>query len=709
MNLSPTPTQPSESVDTRRETERYFSGRWLVLARVTWIVVVILALMVVLAGFVAPQDFCGKVPCSIVGYFGSFAYAFILSVPPTIIWIIVGVVLFLRKSEDRMVWLVSLTFVIGGVCTLTDNLFLNGTDHEFNGPLIWQFAPLSLYLLKSVLTLLTFAVFPNGRFVPRWTRWVPFIYLAYALLYLVVLPIHLPGWMLFDNPVNAVLWFGCEGCLVVMQLYRFARRSGSVERQQIKWILFSFVVLLVLDVLGTAIPNLLSTPLLYAIGNGIFNYSILIVPFSLMIALLRYRLWDIDIIINRTLVYGTLTACIVGLYAVVVGTLSTFLQAQGNFLISLLATGLVAVVFHPLREQLQQLVNRLFYGQRDEPYSVISQLGSRLEATLAPEQVLSTIAETTAQALKLPYVALVLEQDEVSDITTSYGTPTGESVHIPLLYQTEQLGKLLVAPRSPGDVFGPVDRRLLEDLARQAGVAVYAVRLTINLQRLASDLQSSRALLVTTREEERRRLRRDLHDGLGSVLASLNLQAGAISALLLRDRAAAETLLEEQQHAIRTAIADIRRLVYTLRPPSLDELGLLGALRERAAHYTLSTGVLADEEHTPGLQVAIEVPKNLPPLPAAVEVATYRIVQEALANVARHSQASNCWLHLSIVGGTLQVEVTDNGVSLPLEVHEGVGLLSMHELAAELGGRCHIQPGPKGGTQVRASLPFLVD
>jgi GAF domain-containing protein len=178
----------------------------------------------------------------------------------------------------------------------------------------------------------------------------------------------------------------------------------------------------------------------------------------------------------------------------------------------------VAVLFQPLRSRLQRGVKRLMYGERDDPYAVTSRLGRRLEATLAPEAVLPTIVETIAQALKLPYAAILLKEGEGFQTTAAYGSPTGEPGTLPLVYQREEIGRLVIAPRAPGEEFLAADRGLLEDLALQAEVAVHAVRLT-------SDLQRSRERLVATREEERRRLRRDLYDGLGPTLASLALTA----------------------------------------------------------------------------------------------------------------------------------------------------------------------------------------
>jgi signal transduction histidine kinase len=285
------------------------------------------------------------------------------------------------------------------------------------------------------------------------------------------------------------------------------------------------------------------------------------IPVAAGIAILKYHLFDIDLLTTRTLVYGSLSAAVVGLYVLVVGFLGALLQARGSLLVSLLAAGLVAVLFAPLRERLQRGVNRLMYGERDNLYAVLSRLGQRLEATLEPSAALQTIAETVAQALKLPYVAVALQQDGELVTAAEYGTSMGEPTILPLVYQKETVGGLILSPRTPKEPFGPADRHLLEDLARHAEVAVHAVRLT-------ADLQRSRERLVTTREEERRRLRRDLHDGLGPQLATLTLKLDAARNLLTHEPKAADALLGELKAETQASIADIRRLVYALRPPS---------------------------------------------------------------------------------------------------------------------------------------------
>ncbi len=373
---------------------------------------------------------------------------------------------------------------------------------------------------------------------------------------------------------------------------------------------------------------------------------------------------DVICNINRTLLYGGLSASVVGIYILVVGYLGTLFRMSGNLLIELFATGLVAVLFQPLRGWLQQGVTRLMYGQRDEPYIVVSRLGRRLESTLAPEAVLPAIVETVAQALKLPYAAICLKQGDELVIVASYGSAREDLVRLPLVYQAEQIGELLLTPRASGEPLTPADRVLLGDLARQAGVAVHAVRLTADLKRLTVDLQRSREHLVTTREEERRRLRRDLHDGLGPALGSLTLQLDTARNLFKSDPSAADTLLVDLKVQVQTAITDIRRLVYELRPPTLDELGLVSALREQVTRY-----------RKPGLSITLNAPEHLSPLPAAVEVAIYRIAQEALTNVVRHANAQHAVLMLD-VANDVYLEVCDDGQGHPFGLPRrcGVGL-----------------------------------
>src|SRR5215207_750095 len=509
-------------------------------------------------------------------------------------------------------------------------------------------------------------------------------------------------------------------------LVRLRRASGDA-RQQLKWFLYAAVpaavclsaflveamisnysMILMFQTWGTLDINVgIKSYNLFYVSSYVPAFALLLLAVFTCVAILRYRLYDIDLLINRTLVYGSLTAGVAGIYLLAVVGLGALFQAQGNLGVSLLATGLVALLFQPLRSRLQRGVNQLMYGERDDPSAVTSRLGRRLEATLAPEAVLPTVVETIAQALKLPYAAILLKEGEGFRSAAAYGSPTAEPEALALVYQREEIGRLVIAPRAPGEQFSTGDRRLLEDLARQAEVAVHAVRLT-------ADLQGSRERLVTTREEERRRLRRDLHDGLGPTLASFALKLDAARKLVRRKPEDAEVLLSRLKEHTQDTVTEVRRLVYGLRPPALDDLGLVAAVRQQAESYGFVThkgfSGAAGNVASGGAELAfsLEAPGDLPTLPAAVEVACYRIAQEALTNVARYAKARTCRIRLSVDRGAsmLDLEVKDDGVGMPEDRVAGVGLTSMRERAEELGGTCDVEPGPQGGTRVLARLPL---
>lgn len=725
MKYKDKPMENSIAINQPGYVSTRIEGYWLVFARAAWLITALLAVGLFVASipsyFAFLQTICTTASCATssqltpknvqelqqLGLSPGFYAAYVVTSTFTwsLIWIIVAAVIFWYKSNERMALLVAfflVTFVIA-----------------FNGDMLLTLPPDLHFLIQClryggvVSFALVFSLFPNGQFVPRWVRWlvlmwmvgeIPDTFLRNSSSIVKILN------QLWYPPLFTVFIIG----FVIMQAYRYRSVSNAIERQQTKWAVFGFAIALLLFavyiLLGVILPSSILTNILAnLVANTMLYLFLLCIPLSIGVSLFRYRLWDIDIIVNRTLVYGTLTACIIVINGLIVGIFSALFQQRANFVVSLLASGVTIVLFQPLRLRLQSAVDRLMYGERDNPYKVISRLGQRLEAALAPETVLPTIVETVAQSLKLPYAAIVLTEEKEAKMVAVYGKAQEEVAHLPLTYQAEPVGELLLAPRAPGEAFTPADRALLTDLARQAGISVHTVQLTADLQRLTAELQHSQTQLVTTREEERRRLRRDLHDGLGSVLASLNMQTGAIRALLTSDLPAADALLLEQQQTIRSAIGDIRRLVYELRPPSLDELGLVGALRERAAQYNAQRGLAGGRDGAEGLHgLRVDVSaSDLPPaLPAAVEVAVYRIVQEALANVARHARAHSCQIDLVQEDGQLHVEITDDGIGLPASYSPGIGLRSMRERARELGGNFEVFSRPEGGTLVCVCLPI---
>jgi signal transduction histidine kinase len=655
-------------------------GHWLLLARLLWLAVFVLTLVV----------FCANLLVSNYGLATT-----ILLVAATSVWFAVSLVLFWHKSNEWAVLLFSLVIVLTGGIS-----FPPRPDALLHDGAWWVLVDVLEFLAGIALSF--GYTFPDGRFVPGFTRWLALGWIIIGLLPVPILAAVYP-WSWWLSPPYTLVRVAFYCSLALALLYRYRRRATPVQRQQIKWVVFAATIVigavtienLVLNVLPSYLPALGVSSQLQHLVRALTLYLLpVLIPLSIGVALLRYRLWEIDILINRTLVYGVLTLSTVALYILVVVGLGTLLQEQGNLGLALLATGLVAVVFQPLRTRLQRAVNHLMYGERDNPYRVISRLGQRLEATLAPDAVLPTIVETVAQALKLPYAAITLQQGEEVLTAASYGAARGEMVHLPLVYQTEQVGELVLAPRAPGEHFSPADRALLEDVARQAGIAAHAVRLTADLKRLTVDLQRERERLVTAREEERRRLRRDLHDGLGPQLASLTLKLETARNRLAYDPLA-QTLLSDLTGRTQNAVADIRRLVYALRPPALDELGLLAALRELTLQY--SDQVI----------MHLDAPTCLPELSAAVEVAIYRITQEALTNVVRHAAAQHCNTRLTLdePAGWLSLSIQDDGCGLPQARSVGVGLISMRERAEELGGTWTIEPMPTRGTHILVRLP----
>ena len=621
----------------------------------------------------------------------------ILVVPVAILW---GLV-FRRYTQRWVGVLACLGFVFLGVSL--GNVVWSWTQTSelvaFIGDIISEIGATALLLLLFL--------FPDGRFVTRWSRYsayvLLFIILPFGLINLIISPGHDQN---IADTINGLSFLLFIVLGTIAQIVRYRRYSNRLQQQQTKWVVMG-VVSLMLGVLQWFLfmelfpfdPGL--PRLTWNIVGGVLGFILsAFFPVSLGLAILNYRLWDIDLLINRTLVYVGMSIIIVGFYTFIVSGLSAVFRAQANFLTTLLATGLIAVLFQPMRERMQRGVNRMIFGDRDDPTAVLARLGQRLEAISQPDAVLPAIVETVAQALKLPYVAITLPDDVLMAETGIHFDAPLQAFS--LTYQSETIGQLRVAARSPNEALSEADERVLRQVAVQAGTAVHAIRLT-------HDLQQSRIRLVTTREEERRRLRRDLHDELGPLIASQGLKLAAARELLRDNPELAAQLLDDVLAKNQNTVADVRRLVYNLRPPSLDELGLVGAIREHVQNV----------EQT-ALQVTITAPDELPPLSAAVEAAAYRIVLEAYTNVVRHAGAGRCEILLRLETRnwrlknaqspisnlqSLILKIEDDGVGLNENGRHGIGLISMRERAEEVGGVCEIVSSERG-VRVTAVLPL---
>jgi two-component system NarL family sensor kinase len=347
-----------------------------------------------------------------------------------------------------------------------------------------------------------------------------------------------------------------------------------------------------------------------------------------------------------------------------------------------------------------RLYGRAWLGRfsTTELYRVVSALALRMEYTQAPDELLSAVAELIGVELRLPYVLIEIEHSAWGEASAEYGAVIGELSALPLTYQGLPAGRLVVSGRRAGRAVGRRDRRVLADVARHAGAALHTAR-------LLGDLRQSLDRVLYAREEERRRLRHELHDSLGPILAGISLGLHAARRVMRRDPSQAEQLIDHLEQELQSAIGEVRRLFEVLRPPALDQLGLVPAIREQIELLggRMHAGAGGDLAVRFGLEST-----ELGSLPALVEVAAYRIVCEALTNVVRHSRARTCTVTLRRESG-LRVEISDDGVGVGGGPGRGLGLGSMRERAAELGGSFVIDSPARGGTRIVAVLPIQPD
>ncbi len=448
------------------------------------------------------------------------------------------------------------------------------------------------------------------------------------------------------------------------------RRADPDERRATGWVLY-----------GAALSGVF---VVVAIQTEVMQYvgavGVAILPICCMVALARHPLWDLHLMVRRSLVYGGLTAAVAAAYAGVVGLLGGVVGASTGA--PIVATAVVAMLVLPLHHLLRRMVNRIVYGQPEDPYVTTSRLSQRLGSAVAPDQVtgvvLPEILAGVVRALQLRHLALAMADGR----TFSFGSPVPDPVELPLRHAGRLVGTLRAVPAHGG--LTRSERRALEDVAAQAAVAVHGVLLT-------GELQRERERVIAAREEERRRLRRELHDGVGTALAAACLQAEAADHLMGEDVEDGRALLRRLGDQLREAVVEVRAVTRNLRPAMLDELGLVGALRELGAR---SSG--------PERPVDVEV-GELGEVPAAVEVAAYLVVAELVANACRHSGASRVLVAAARHETELWVQVSDDGRGIDPDAVAGVGLESVRRRVEEVGGRLVRGTGP--GTTIEAWLP----
>ncbi|GAA3546033.1 sensor histidine kinase [Nocardioides daeguensis] len=616
--------------------------------------------------------------------------------------VLAGIVL-LHDPRQKFGWLLAFSGLFWALDGLSQSYVQAGLGATSAWPgmtfALWFLLRFSSYLTS--VTAVTLLVFPTGRFLPgRWTpaSWCAVAAMALSGVAFIVVPSEgdealagLPPGVDAD-PTTLGLLAGHEAQVSSLGLALGAagfvfslltvvvryRRSEGLERDRMRWLLWSVVVIVAVVAVTVAVDVPGST-FLGAVSAA------LVPPAAMTVAIVRPTLVPIQDLLSRTVVLAAILAVLVAADAAVLGMLTLVLddeltQAQ------VVAVVLVVCVFlyGPLRQRLSAGIRRVMLGERGNRYDAVAGLASTLENTDDTVEQLAAVARAVASAFAVPFVSVEVDRGHGERLVTTFGERPAEVRTLPITWRETTIGRLVLPAKGLRSRLTVRDEELLGDLVRQAATAA-------RTSQLAEEVQRSRERLVTAREEERRRIRRDLHDGFGPALSGIVFQLEAARMTVDRDPARARAQLETISSQVQEVVADVRRLVHDLRPPALDDRGLVGALRQQAEHLAVPLAVTAPDDLR---------------LPAAVEVAAYRIAGEALTNVARHAGAHGARLLVETAGDTLVLEVADDGRGIPVDRAAGVGLASLRERAAELGGTTTISSPPGGGTVVRARLPL---
>ncbi len=583
-----------------------------------------------------------------------------------------------------------------------------------------------IWLFGLGLTVFVLLLFPTGRLPSR--RWRPAAWAAAAGLAGWVLGCAFAPTLVTDSPASnpvgvrapagdvftvmafggALLVAGAAIASLVSLGFRY-RRARAVEREQLKWLVYAGA-LIVTAALGEVVAEKVLGPgsATNNLQNALLSGAVALVPVAIGIAIFRYHLYGIDVVINKTLVFGALAAFITGMYVAIVVGLSALARHGGrpSLALSIVATAVVAVAFQPVRERVQRLAGRLVYGRRATPYEALSEFAGRMGGTYATEDLLPRMARVLAEGTGAARADVWLRAGAVfrDDATWPPGAPPlpdtpatalGAPASVPagrvlaVQHEGEVLGALSVTKR-PGESFTPTEGRLLEDLAAQAGLVLRNVRLWEQLMARLEEIRASRQRLVAAQDEERRRIERNIHDGAQQQLVALAIKLTITEGLIGTDADAERELLGELRQEAADAVGELRDLARGIYPPLLASQGLAAALRAQAARSAVPVSVDAGD---------------LGRYPQEVEAVVYFCVLEALQNVAKYAAASRAEVRLGASAGGLTFEVADDGAGFdPSARAFGTGLQGMADRLSALGGSLEVRSSPGAGTVVAGRL-----
>lgn len=651
---------------------------------------------------------------------------------------VVGALIASRRPHHRVGWLLLAFGVIHALHLATQSYRDLAVLHA---PGDW---PAGVYAawgsglaLIAKMALLVFVIwlYPDGRLPSRLWRWLVSgitAYVAVNLTAFALAPGPLAHFSMVDNPfgvpgragdllrgyvesrVGAWVWPAALllGAICLAARYR---RSGWRERQQIKWFLVGAVVValavaMVVVTLGQA-PQEPKAPAVLPLAAGLVLLASVALPAAIGYALLRHQLLDIKLAVSRSLLYGVLAFAIAAAYFGGAAALGITAGGSQGATMSVLITVLAIVVFQPLRRRLDRAAAHLVYGRRLSGYDLLTQLGAALEHAFDPTELASKVSATVRDGLRLHWARVVLEvhpgdavfSETLGAVGIAPDDETPPQRVAPLRHADQTLGAIECGPKTDGR-FSGVDERLLDSLARQAAVAFHNSRLATELaarldelRRQAAELERSRRRIVQAQVTERRRLERDVHDGVQQEIVALMAKATLARKQLRRAPELADATLAELQDDVQRALDSIRELARGIHPAVLTDQGLAAAVESLLGRVPADVSVELDAGGLGGTR-----------LDDPVEAAAYFVVAEAVTNALKHAEPQRVRVALGLSGGLLRLDVEDDGRGFVPAEAAGTGVDGMRDRVEAVRGRLTVRSEPEVGTRVAVEMPVTV-
>ena len=614
-----------------------------------------------------------------------------------------GLIIALKSPANPIGWLLLAGAMFGGVSELADGYAVWAVAGHGSTAIIPRLAAVGeewLWLAAFTPLTVVLAIFPDGRPLSR--RWRLVVAGGIAgtaaaalgealtdrttIFASVQNPLAVHGMSEVGNAATASLLLLLAAGFANL-IIRFRRGAGD-EREQVKWLAAStalLVAMFALYLVESLIVGVSETSAALNLPETVMIVGLLAVPVSIAVAVLKYRLYDIDIVIRKAVVALVLAALIAGigiLLLLIVGQVGLWRGTPRG--VSIAVGALLGLLVMPLLRVARRLAARITFGKRATPYEVLTEFSGRVGETYETDDVLPRMAQIVASGTGASSARVLLRVGDDMREEASFGSAgTDVEQTIPILHRGDELGAIAVTmPAS--DPMNPAKERLIADLAAQAGPVLQNVR-------LIQELRASRQRLVAAQDEERRRLERNIHDGAQQELVALAVKQRLLGNLIGRDDDKAKEMVAQLAADTNSALENLRDLARGIYPPLLADKGLIAALEAQARKATVPTTV---EGHGIGR------------FGQDVEAAVYFSCLEALQNIAKYAAASGAAIELTDGDGSITFLVTDDGRGFdPAATGYGTGLQGIADRLAALGGELNIASEPGAGTRLRGVLP----